>query len=643
MKRIPHFKIIIAVVILASFILRFIPWSNVMTDTGVQLKGADAYYFVRQAENLNNGGIPQSDPLFCAPNGLQTNEDNLLYSFLLSWGSKLLPLETVTAWSGPILGTLTVIAIFCVLKELFPENDYAVLTGTMIGGLTGIQFLARSYFGFGDRHVLETFFSFLGLFTLLRALRTKSHWYTAATIIIFILYTLSWRGAPTLISLILLACIIEQYFTKKINETKLIIPVISLALLICGTIIRNQDLIIDSAAITVLWTIIFTVNHYVKKQKRQLVILSGIFLVGSLIAIIFLPSIVNKIITTINSYLFPDAVSATISEYQPMMNVYANFVGLFNKAGIQVLIHFLTALGLYWIWKEKRYGLFFLGVVLIIITLAKIRAEYYLLLMNAISFGYIANRYRRFALFGIVITIYFAILYWGYEIEYNKNASLVFSNNDYNMAAWMKTNLPKPEVELSGANPQNQTANYWVLARWDIGYLYGYLAEKPMLAAPNLCNYLVPSEFFMITNVDKAYEYAKTHKIKYILVRYADLNRYYGEMKKLNLTAPEVIGGQTESGKVYYLYNNAYYETMNSRLYNFNGLGIDPKAIFYFKNKQIATTDNFALAEMTSDNGQFYGLDPFKSPLPLPTLTHFKLIHSEGSDTSAVKLFEVTD
>jgi hypothetical protein len=258
-------------------------------------------------------------------------------------------------------------------------------------------------------------------------------------------------------------------------------------------------------------------------------------------------------------------------------------------------------------------------------SLAKIRSEYYLLIINGIAFASIVADYKMFSIFAIVISILFSSIYWKLEND-RGNIGLVFNNNDYSMAEWMKINLPTAGVLDSGAYLNEPRPNYWIAALWDNGYLYSYIAKRPMLASPNLCNYLTPTSLLKQTDEEQAYAMAKSYNIKYILVKLGNMSGYY-----------------IPSNDGRYFFTSTYYKALNQRLFNFNGQTLISKNPFYSSGSKLIQTDNYDLAYMNSTNHEVYGDSGFISPINMPALKHFKLIHSEGIDENSVKLFEVVD
>jgi len=636
------FKILIPAILFLGIALRFLTWNNVVVGNLIELKGSDAYYFVRQAENIKSGGIPQFDPMFCYERGLQTDQYNLLYSYIIAFFGQFSSIELVTAFTGPILAGFTIFFIFLTLREIFKNNDLAVISGTAIASLTGIQFIARSYFGFGDRHVLETTFMTMSIWALIKLVNTSSIKWAIVTAFAYILYALSWDGAPVLILLISLSLQISLVIKEPSDKRfwPLLIPFIPLIPL--GVFIQSGTLIATGIVSTIGIIYINLLQYKFTNTKRRLIVFTITVSSFLLIACLIYQPLTTLILNTLKSFLLQDAVSSTISEFQPMFNIYKNILDLTSRATIQVIIHGLTVFGLIYMLTKRNFFVFILGSILLISSIAKIRGEYYLLIINAISIGYLALKHKYWGYFGIIIACYFAMLYWGSEVANNKNSSLVFTQNDYNMAEWMRTKLPPNNIPAAGNYINSEKPSYWVLAKWDVGYLYGYLSEKSMVASPNLCNYLFPSYISMSNDEDNTYTTLKDSKVKYILLRYNDFPKYYSETIKTGMTPPEVIGGKIDEN-VYYLLDQNYFKVLHTKLFNFDGLSYTPISSYYFAGENLTKTDNYLDAFIKSGNGNVYSIDAFKSPIKIDSTQHFKLIHVEGQGEEAVKLFEVID
>jgi len=640
-NKIKHFAWIIAIVIFLGVATRFLTWPSVVTDNIFQLKGADAYYFVREAQNIENGGIPKLDPMFCAATGLQTDSNALLYSQIVAFFGHIAPIETITALSGPFFGGFTILFVFFIIRELFPDNDWAVVAGTAIASLTGIQFIARSYFGFGARTTLETFFMSLSLLAIIKTIRKISWKWAILSVIAFILYTFTWAAASLMITFISLAVVVQILFDDFNKKRVYYLLGVYLILMIVGKILGDNYLFGGSLA--TLAGLIFITALTIKFdaiKTRVMIFLSTLF-IGFILTWIFAPNIVNIFFNFFQGFLFPNGIDSMISEYQPMFTIYQTWYNPLSKAGVQVFIHVLTAVAFILMIRKKNYLMAFLGVCILVISFAKIRGEYYLLIINAISIPYlIGTNSKKFAYFIIGVAVYFSILYWGDQVINKQNSSLVFADYDYKMASWMKSNLPEIGIPLTGDYKNSPVPNYWVLARWDLGYLYGYLADKPLYSAPNLCNYQTPAQILDNTNEDTAFNKLQGDNIKYVIVKFGSFAQYYTDEVSLGGTPPEFLH-VSNNGTDYYFSDGSYYQTVQSKLFNFDGQAYIPSKVYYVKNDTIEQTDNYFQGMSLGDDHKTYSPDPLSAPVPIAPLKHFKLLHTEGTGVNAVKLYAV--
>jgi hypothetical protein len=214
------------------------------------------------------------------------------------------------------------------------------------------------------------------------------------------------------------------------------------------------------------------------------------------------------------------------------------------------------------------------------------------------------------------------------------------------MAAWMKTNLPDTGVATAGNYSSDNTAKYGILADWQLGYLYTYLADKPMEAEPNFCNYNVPTEFLMQTDENLAYQMLKSNGIKYVLVKQMDLNKYYYYLSQLGQTDEFKAVSGSVSGTQYVFIDAGFYQRMAVRLFDFDGQAYTPVNIFAI-NATSKSLDQYTsydkAAAVLGPNVSLYSTSYSQSPVPLAALQHFQLIQSFTDTTGGVKLFQVVD
>jgi asparagine N-glycosylation enzyme membrane subunit Stt3 len=644
------FLIVVLVILLAGVGLRFLTYKNVVTGSMVQLKGADAYYFVRQAQDIRSGGLPARDPLVCYPDGFDYDRSAALYPYLLAGMGNFMPLELATAISSPLLALLTMVVVLFLLKELFPENDYAVIGGLAVMALTGIQYISRSYFGFGDRHALEVFLLALGLLGLLKAWHVTGRklWiWTAAAAVSFAAYNYAWSQSSMILMIIAGGIALTYLVAKNLpkNFTKINMIVFA-AQLLPALLFANTQLLGITLTALVLFLIMHLLRARIPKTGARLLWAGGALVLLLASVYLFGRPFWDRIWYVINGFLGNNSAGPLVSEAQPMFAIYSSLSLLPPDAvTMQVALFVLAIIGLFFSWKRKQYLIFVLGLMLALLSIMRIRTEYYFVIFAGIGVAYLIENTRQ--MFWIVsgLAASFLLLYssaWSQDLA-NQNSSLAFSNADYTMAVWMKQNLPDTGVALSGSYTDNVQPAYGILADWQLGYLYTYIGNKPFYAEPNFCHYLDPVKFFMMTDEAEAWSYLKANNLRYVLIKPVTLSKYYYYLTQLDQTdqfgsATGTVNNQQET-----FTDQKYYQRIFAKLFNFNAQGYVPDQIYTINSqKQLSTFTNFSDALKTGA-GTYYSTDLNKSPIPVEPSKYFKLVHTESDNQGGVKLFEIVD
>lgn len=649
----PNFKlpkiamlIAVTVILILSIGLRMLPLGNVITDNTVQLKGADAYYFVRQAQNMNAGGLGETDPMLCYPAGFEYDKGAALYPVLLSIAGKVMPLEMATAIMSPLLALVFLVFVYLLLKELLPENDWAVLTGLAVAGMTGIQFISRSYFGFGDRHVLEIALFTAGLWALIKAWNSGLKKYGIITGIIFLLYSYSWSQASLILAILTGGILLTYVFKKELPKNFTLNNALALGIpALHGLIFQDvQTLGISVAAVLV----IFFADFITKKLKlwwQKLLAVLGFLAIGVAIVYFVFPALREQLIYVIGGFLGLTTNGPIVSEAQPMFTIYNNLTFPPNAVTIQVVIFAFALLGNWSLIQHKQYLLAFLSIVLALVSLQRIRTEYYFVLAAAYGVAYLVTETKKFAYIILALVLFFFYTYataWYGDLQ-NNVSSLAFTSSDYKMAAWMKENLPDSGIKSAGVYTLEEKPNYGVMNDWQIGYLYSYLANKPMVAEPNFCNANVTVDFLLQTDENVAYAMAKAQGVKYVLVKSMDVNKYFYYLAQLGRQGEFASVYGTVDKTKYLFIDPLFYQRLGTRMYNFNGDAYTPSSLFTISaDKQLKEFTSYETASATNPK-TYYSIETSKSPIPLEKLQHFKLIQSFTDDNGGVKLFEVVD
>lgn len=639
--------IAIAVIFLLSLVIRLLPLGNVLTDNTVQLKGADAYYFVRQAQNIQNGGLPEVDPLLCYQDGIQYDQGAAFYPLLIAGLGYIMPVELVTAILSPILALGFLTILYFILKELLPKNDWAILTGLAVAGLTGIQFISRSYFGFGDRHVLEVFLFSLGLLAMLKAWNTtKLKWGLTAGFS-FLLFSFSWSQASMMLAILTGGILLKYIFDNKISKNFTKNNIIAFGLpLLHGLLFQNIQVIgISIGAVIMFMFSNFVAKRYARKRVRSIYLLLALVAGGLIVNFVF-TGLRDQILYILNGYLNLNNGGPVVSEAQPMFVIYNNISIIPpNAVTMQLIVFAFAVLGFWALLKKKHYTLVFTGVVLAVLSLMRIRTEYYFIIFAGIGAAFLVTETKKFAYILLASSLIFLIVYssaWWSDLS-NNYSSLAFTSSDYKMAAWMKENLPDTGVAFAGNYADGNKADYGVLNDWQLGYLYSYIANKPLLAHPNFCNYNLPVDFFLMTDEEEAYQYAKGLGVKYVLVKDMDLNKYFYYLSQLNRQEEYGMVSGNVNGAKYIFINPKYYQRMANRLFIFDGEAYTPDSI-YTINKDNVLSEFTSYEEAAAGSPDaYYSIDAAKSPVPLEALKHFKLIQSFTDVNGGVKLFEIID
>ncbi len=270
-----------------------------------------------------------------------------------------------------------------------------------------------------------------------------------------------------------------------------------------------------------------------------------------------------------------------------------------------------------------------------------------------------------------------------------------------NSLSWLEENTPEPfgdpvayyqlyEPPPGGKYEYPESA-YGVMAWVDYGYWIARIAHRPANVTPGPGGKYV-AKFFVSQNEDSTQEVNwKTKWEEEIIPEKAIMDKlgssyiiidYQTAGGKFWALANWAEREQTEFFDIYYisqekgkltpvqLFHPAYFRSMVSRLYNFDGQAVTPKesiVISYeekvvqdqsIKIKLITDVHKFTsyeeatafISSQQSGNHQIVSDNPFISPVPLEALKNYKLIYSSSilkvqpgvGGIPAVKIFEYT-
>jgi dolichyl-diphosphooligosaccharide--protein glycosyltransferase len=221
---------------ISMYIRIALPHDQIFVNGAVWFRETDAYYYMRNIENLvhNFPHFNVSDPYVLYPGG-GMGLTRPFFAWLVAGAilvfkgaaASLQSMATVAAHMPAILGSLTIIPVYFIGKELF--NRWAgVISAALVVILPG-EFLHRSLLGFTDHHIAETLFSTVAILFLIMAIKRAREreisfnhlltrdWPTIGKPLLYSLlagvflgiYLLTWRGGLMFIFIIFIYLVIQ--------------------------------------------------------------------------------------------------------------------------------------------------------------------------------------------------------------------------------------------------------------------------------------------------------------------------------------------------------------------------------------------------------------------------------------------------
>jgi oligosaccharyl transferase (archaeosortase A-associated) len=201
--------ILLALIAAAGFGIRTYPaWDAVFGDNGIGFLETDAWYHVRLVENQVRH-FPWRvtvDPY--AARGGQFVPIAPLFDTMTATAVVLIhgrdaatqQVERIAAFVPPVLGALTMIAVWALAATLF-DRRAGLLAAALLAVLPG-HFLDRTMLGFVDHHALEALLAVLALLTLTRGAMQPSAFNGVVAGVMLGLYLLCWASGAFLLAIV---------------------------------------------------------------------------------------------------------------------------------------------------------------------------------------------------------------------------------------------------------------------------------------------------------------------------------------------------------------------------------------------------------------------------------------------------------
>ncbi len=439
-KKRDFLPIVIVGIILAAlcgislYIRIALPYRHIFVGDAVWFRETDAYYYMRHIETVvrNFPHFNTFDPYQLFPGSGGGLARPLFAWFtaaiilLISGGAPSQHLmEVVAAYMPAILGTLTIIPVYFIGKELF-NRWVAVIAAALVVIIPG-EFLHRSLLGFSDHHVAETLFSTVCVLFLIMAIKRAREreisfahilgrdWSTVRKPLIYTLlagvflgiYLLSWIGGLLFVFVILVYLVIQfilDHLTRRSTDYLCIIgtPVLLIAFLMLLPVLGtdHMDTIYRvSFPVAIVVPVVLTIISRLMSGKAlkpvyyplALLILAGIGL-AAFHAVN--PSLLQSMLSKFYIFTSAGAAALTIMEVAPLLfpngqfslqMAWVNFNASFFIALVSIAM--LT----YFAIKEKsgdKTLLLVWSVIMLLAVLGQRRFAYYYTVNAALLTGY---------------------------------------------------------------------------------------------------------------------------------------------------------------------------------------------------------------------------------------------------------------
>jgi len=425
--------IILAVLFGISLYIRIaLPYDQIFINDWVWFRETDAYYYMRNIETLvhNFPHFNSFDPYMLYPGGGGALARPFFAWFvagiirLVSLGTPTLHyMETIAAYMPAILGTLTLIPVYFIGKELF--NRWAgVIAAALVVILPG-EFLHRSLLGFTDHHVAEVLFSTVTILFLIMAIKRAREreisyrhflsrdWATLTKPLVYALlagiflgiYLLSWQGGLLFIFIIFAYLVIQfivDHLRHKSSDYLCIIgtPLFLIAFLMLLAVVGGGLGTIDRVSLlfAILVPIVLSVISRLMagralKPVYYPVALLGLLGIGLATLHAINPSLFQSMFSQFGIFT-PSGAALTVMEVEPLLfpggefgfqTAWANFTTSF-------FISFISFVMLAYVLVKERSAdktLFLVwSIIMLLAVLGQRRFGYYYAVNAALLTGY---------------------------------------------------------------------------------------------------------------------------------------------------------------------------------------------------------------------------------------------------------------
>ena len=602
------------ILFLIAFAIRMITYSSIFVGNNVRFLEFDPFYHMRRAVsfaqnfphtwnfdvylNFPYGSIVGWPPIFDWTIALLAN--------IIGFGhpSRYL-IETVGVYFPVFLGSLSVIAVYFIGKEIFNGLDkigkhnkesgsYTKITkkskksqnakilekangknwknvkNWQVGLISGLilavipAFTQVSFLGFVDHHVAEVLLSttaFLFFIKTLGAKNTENKYiYSALTIFVLILATFTVPDAPIFIGIVAIYGMIQFTVDKKYKYLALII----------GTLLA-----------------VYIGAYFISPDTYNNLNLGIGFLVKDRLELQQVQE------TQPLFFSFGGNFTMEPSWYAFNNSLYIAIIGM-----ILFLLNMIKNRSYEDRKVPNRVKMFFLVWTLIVMVLNLYQTRFvYLFAVNiGILCAYVIveliNSDKIYTeILGLILIG--AILVPSIQTNNTMRENpLMLSNDWFTTSEWIKNNTPDTNSTWNMPS-KDQIPSYGIMSWWDYGNYLLYLSERPVVANNFQLGAEDSAKFYTSENETEANKILNDRKARYVVVDYRLGLNIFNEGGKTFIRGSWVSAAfLTGKNMSYYLDNNnmpnnKYLNTTYARLYLFNGKGMEDKYKLVHKSETV--------------------------------------------------------
>jgi len=513
--------VVLAGIFVASLFLRVVlPYKHVFTDSGVIFLGSDAWYHMRLAENMaHNFPWPMLyDSYTLFPQGMAVATPPLTTWLIAGIGYAIglgepttHILEIVGAWLPSVLGTLTLILIYFIGKELC-SRWVGVIAVALVAFLP-TEFFSASMLGFVSHHVLGTLLAATTVLFLIRGYKRERLGYYALAGLALGFYFLTWYGAIFMLFVLWLWFMVQ--FTVDYHDDRDIASLrsgVTIAACVALFVYLPYHFDTGGPGVVIVALIIAAVTPQIfgflssRVNDTKLLVAAAIVIIAMFMLAIWVVAMAvmwgrGPFVWTAGWIKFIFVTSTpfgTVAETEPLLPHAAILV-----YGANYLFFFV---GIYLAIKDKQRPLLIVvwGILMLIAVSIQRRWDYQfvvpLSLLTAYFFLEIGNHIKKGVKSRLSLTLCVILLFVSTpaSIKLAMSPSLI-TKDWYNTLVWLRENSPEPfdDPEAYYNLYVAREPGYGVLSWWDYGHWIIEVAHRVPVSNPFQQGAVEAAKFFV--------------------------------------------------------------------------------------------------------------------------------------------------